>query len=293
VPAYYGDPRFSPDGKRLAFSNNTDIEIYDWGREARTRLTFTAQATNSGPVWTPDGERIAFESSGTKNFSLQWIRADGAGEAQRLQESKDRLMPYSFSPDGKRLAFSWRNAVTGFDLWTLALDGSDPEHPKQAKPEIFLSTPFDEREPAFSPDGRWMAYSSNESGRSEVYVRPFPAGPPSGSRRSTISTGGGRHPIWSRDGRALFYEGLNDRIMSAAYTAKGDFFAAGKPGPWSNTPIDDIATPWNLDVTPDGKRFAVALLPEADSAGHANASVHVTFLVNFFDEVRRRITAGK
>jgi len=175
APGMYLDPRFSPDGKRLAFSNNTDIEIYDWGRQARTRLTFTAQAVNLGPVWTPDGKRIVFESQGTSNFSLQWIRADG-GEAQRLLESKNRLRPYSFSPDGKRLAFSEQNAETWMDLWTLPLDTSDPEQPKPGKPELFLGTPFAELEPAFSPDGRWIAYTSTESGRPEVYVRPFPAG---------------------------------------------------------------------------------------------------------------------
>ena len=167
APGLYLDPRFSPDGKRLAFSNGTDIEIYDWGRQARTRLTFTAQAVNLGPVWTPDGKRIVFESQGTNKFSLQWIRADG-GEAQSLLESKSRLMPYSFSPDGKRLAFSEQNAETWMDLWTLPLDTSDPEQPKPGKPELFLRKPFAEQEPAFSPDGRWIAYTSTESGRLEV-----------------------------------------------------------------------------------------------------------------------------
>ena len=91
---------------------------------------------------------------------------------------------------------------------------SDPDHPKPGKPELFLRTPFDETEPAFSPDGRWIAYASNESGRYEVYVRPFPGGAPSGSGKWQISTGGGFHPIWSRDGRELFYETLSDnRIM--------------------------------------------------------------------------------
>jgi len=293
APGLYLDPRFSPDGKRLAFSNGTDIEIYDWGREARTRLTFTAQAVNLGPVWTPDGKRIVFESQGTGKFSLQWIRADGAGEAQRLLESKNRLRPYSFSPDGKRLAFSEQNAGTSMDIWTLPLDTSDPEQPKPGKPELFLGTPFAELEPAFSPDGRWIAYTSTESGRSEVYVRPFPAGGPFGSGRSTISTGGGALPIWSRDGRELFYEGLDNRIMAAAYTAKGDSFAAGKPGPWSNTQLADIAAPWNLDLAADGKRFVVAVWPRVDSAGEPKASVHVTFLLNFFDEVQRRIPVGK
>ena len=295
APGVYYEPRLSPDGKRLAFSSGTDIEIYDWGRETRTRLTFATQTTNFAPVWTPDGKHIVFESQGTSNLSLQWIRADGAGEAQPLLESKSAKRPYSFSPDGKRLAFMEQSVETGSDLWTLPLDTSDPERPKPGKPELFLRTPFDESSPAFSPDGRWMAYGSTESGRAEVYVRPFPPGGASGSGKSTISTGGGRLPIWSRDGRELFYEGLDNRIMAAAYTAKGDSFAADKPRPWSNTQNLDIGLTSlysALDLAPDGKRFVVAVAPRADSTGQPKGSVHVTFLLNFFDEVRRRVSTG-
>jgi Tol biopolymer transport system component len=291
APGVYYEPRLSPDGKRLAFSSGTDIEIYDWGRETRTRLTFATQAVNNCPVWTPDGKHIVFVSEGTGKFSLQWIRADGAGEAQPLLESKNRLGPYSFSPDGKRVAFSEEDAETGADLWTLPLDTGDAEHPKPGKPELFLRTRSLKRDPVFSPDGRWIAYRSTESGRSEIFVRPFPAGGPSGSGKWLISTGGGQFPIWSRDGRALFYETLDNRIMAAAYTAKGDSFAAEKPRPWSNTQLLDIVGHWNLDVAPDGKRFVVG--QQADSTGQPKRSVHVTFLLNFFDEVRRRIPTGK
>jgi len=206
-------------------------------------------------------------------------------------ESKNSLSPYSFSPDGGRVAFSGHDGETGSDLWTLPLDTADPEHPKAGKPEPFLRTPFGEQEPAFSPDGRWMAYSSNESGHHEVFVRPFPSGGPSGAGKWPISTAGGRYPMWSRDGRELFYEGLDNRIMVAACTAKGDSFAAGKPRPWSATQLLDLAGHWNLDLAADGKRF-VAAMPQADS-GPPKGSVHVTFLLNFFDEVRRRIPAGK
>ncbi len=123
-------------------------------------------------------------------------------------------------------------------------------------------------------------------------MRPFPARGPSGAGRSTISTRGGWLPIWSRDGRELFYSGLDNRIMAAAYTAKGDSFAALKPGPWSDTQVAGIDGPWNLDLAPDGKRFVVAVRPRTDSAGQPKGSLHVTFLVNFFDEVRRRIPTG-
>jgi Tol biopolymer transport system component len=210
-----------------------------------------------------------------------------------LRESKGELRPYSFSPDGKRLAFAELGVDTGFDLWTLPLDMSDPEHPKPGKPELFLRTPFNEVSPAFSPDGRWIAYTSVESGSNEVYVRPFPGGTPSGSGKWQISTGGGLHPVWSLNGRELFYETLDNRIMVSTYTAKGDSFGADKPRPWSNTQIMDLfgTGVWNLDLSPDGKRFAV--IPRPDATAEPKGSVHVTVLLNFFDELRRRVPAGK
>jgi hypothetical protein len=208
-----------------------------------------------------------------------------------LLESKVELRPYSFSPDGQRLGFAERSVDTRLDLWTLPLDFSDAEHPKPGKPELFLRTPFIEQEPAFSPDGRWIAHTSNESGRNEVYVRPFPGGAPSGSGKWQISTGGGQYPIWSRSGRELFYETLDNRIMVSTYTAKGASFAADKPRPWSNKQILDL-TPgvWNLDLSPDGKRFA--LIPKPEATSEQKGSVHVTVLLNFFDELRRRVPPG-
>jgi Tol biopolymer transport system component/predicted Ser/Thr protein kinase len=211
APGEYYMPRFSPDGKRLALAVGPfavgDIQVYDWQRDTMTRLTFTQR--NKAPVWTPDGKHIVFQSQYPGANSMRWIRADGAGEAQTLLESKVTLDPYSISPDGKRLAFAWEDMDTGrSDLWTLPLDVSDPEHPKPGKPELFLRTPFRAGWPAFSPDSRWIAYSSGESGRLEVYVRSFPGGAPSGSGKWQISTAGGGRPIWSRDGRELFYQSL-------------------------------------------------------------------------------------
>jgi len=151
--AYYA-PRLSPDGKLLAFSEGVrDIAVYDGERDRTIRLTFTSQAANVFPVWAPDGKHIVFRSQSAAGFSLQWVRADGAGGAQRLMESKFELRPYSFSPDGKRLAFGQASPQTAFDIWTLPLDVAvaDPEHPKAGKPELFLSTPGDDYEPAFLP----------------------------------------------------------------------------------------------------------------------------------------------
>jgi hypothetical protein len=184
------------------------------------------------------------------------------------------------------------NISPGFDLWTLPLDMSDPEHPKPGQPELFLRTPFDEQKPAFSPDGRWIAHTSSESGRNEVYVRPFPGGTPSGFSKWQISTGGGQESVWSRNGRELFYETLDNRIMVSTYTAKADSLAADKPRLWSNTQIRNIAgAQWNLDLAPDGKRFAV--IPRPEATDDQKGSVHVTVLINFFDELRRRVPVRK
>jgi serine/threonine-protein kinase len=291
APGEYYAPRFSPDGKRLALSvasgKGGDIQIYDWQHDTMTPLTYFPQKANTLPVWTPDGKHIVFRAQAPGRFLLYWIRTEGLGEAQLLLESKSQLAPYSFSPDGKRLAYSEQNVDTGFDLWTLPLDVSDPEHPKPAEPELFLRTPINEAEPAFSPDGRWIAYTSNLSGRGEVYVGPF-AGPPG---KVQISNGGGRHPIWSGNGRELFYLAPDSRIIVATYTEKSDSFVPDKPRPWSDTEIlDPPSGHRNFDLLPDGKRFAV--FPRPDASGEQKGSVHVTVLLNFFDELRRRVPAG-
>jgi Tol biopolymer transport system component/DNA-binding winged helix-turn-helix (wHTH) protein len=285
-PGIYFNPRVSPDEKRVAYSTNSAIEIYDWGRDTTTQLTFTADTqTNLRPVWTPDAKHIIYVSQGRSAFSLEWTRADGSGQAHRLLESRNELSPYSLSPDGKRLAFEERRPETGLDIWTLPLDLNDPEHPLAGKPELLVGTPFNEEEPAFSPDGRWIAYVSNEAGQSEVYVQTFPIVSGTRSGKWLISAAGGRFPMWSRDGRQLFYRGPDHRIMVVNYWAHGDSFVVGKPSPWSMVQISD-----EQDLAPAGNRFLIAAQPRRNLNGNANPSVHVTFLLNFFDELRRRVS---
>ncbi len=125
----------------------------------------------------PTASTSCFGFSSAGGSSLGWIRADGAGEIQRLLDSKNLMNPYSFFPDGRRLAYLEVDPGSGFDLWTLAIDVSDPDHPKPGKADPFLRTPSNEISPAVSPDGHWIAYQSDESGNDEVYVRPFPPGP--------------------------------------------------------------------------------------------------------------------
>ena len=292
TPDVYVGPRFSPDGQRLALSQNSDnaqgIFVYDLQRETLSRLTFTTDLQRSSfPTWSPDGKHIAFRFSSPDGFSLGWIRSDGAGETQRLLVSKNNLIPYSFFPDGRRLAYYEVDPERGSDLWTLQLDMSDPDHPKPGKAEPFPRTGTNERSPAVSPDGHWIAYQSDESGRLEVYVRPFPG--PGGKRQ--ISSAGGRLPIWSHKGTQLFFENPDNHIMVMDYEVKTESFARGTPRVWSDQQLHDVNGVLNYDLAPDDKSFAV--FPELKAPAEENGSVHVTFLLNFFDELRRRVPVNK
>jgi hypothetical protein len=148
-----------------------------------------------------------------------------------------------------------------------------------------LRTPNAETNPRFSTDGRWIAYRSNESGSQEIYVRPFPN---ANGGRWQISTGGGLYDFWSKNGREIFYETPDNRIMVVDYSVEGGSFIPGKPRLWSNKQLFYAGTS-NLDLAPDGKRFAVLTLPETPPG--EKGTVHVTMLLNFFDELKRRIPA--
>ena len=156
---------------------------------------------------------------------------------------------------------------------------------KPGKPVSFLLTPFNEMWPAFSPDGRWIAHNSNESGTYEVYVRPFPG--PGGKWQ--ISNAGGRFPTWSRNGRELFYHGGDNRIMVVNYSVEGDSFRAGRPRLWSEGQFTIRDETTNFDLHPDGKRFAVLKAPEDSKQ---TGPTHVNLILNWFDEVRRRVAAA-
>ena len=171
-----------------------DIWVKDLNQDAPLRLSFLP-STNSHPVWTPDGKHILFRSLNPAAPGLHRIRSHGAVEAKRLTDGKTITYPSSISPDGKRLAIFQTGNGGGFDIFTLPVE-ADPASGdggfRLGKAELFLGTPFLEVYPAFSPDGRWLAYASNESATQELYVRPFPA--PGG--RWQVSTEGGRFPLW-------------------------------------------------------------------------------------------------
>ena len=163
-----------------------------------------------------------------------WIRADGAGKPQPLTQSKNAQFPWSFSPDGKRLAYQETNRRRD-ELWTLPLE-SDGSGLRAGKPEPFLQTPFEERQPAFSPDGRWLAYTSNESGVYQVYVRAFPD---KGGKWQISNSGGVVAGVVAQWARAVLPH-LDNRIMVASYTVKGDSFVADKPRVWSEKQLADF-----------------------------------------------------
>jgi len=273
-------PRLSPDGSRLAVSLNLDIWVYDLKLGSALRLSFDS-AENAYPVWTPDGRHIVY--SRTITGGLWWVRSDGSGQPQLLYQSKTgNVVPGSFTPDGRRLALHQPGGSTGRDIWTLPLDLTDPDHPHAGTPELFMATPSDDVEPAFSPDGHWLAYSSGESGTYETYVRPFPPTP--GGGKWQVSADGGRFPVWSRISNELFYLDPRDHIMVVPYTANGSF-SLGARRQWSETSIQVTDNLPPLDIAPDGKRFVVSLPPES-RAGRSD--LHAIFVLNFFDELKRR-----
>jgi dipeptidyl aminopeptidase/acylaminoacyl peptidase len=268
--------------------NQSDVWIYDWARDTLSRFTFDP-AEDLGPAWTPDGRRIAFASDRADKgaLNLYWQRADGTGEVQRLTESKNLQFPTSWHPSGKFLAFWEFNPQTKADVMILPMEGDEASAWKPGKPTVFLNSPFSEGFATFSPDGRWLAYGSNESGRSEVYVQPF-RGP---GGKWQISTSGGQLAVWSRARRELFYETLapDNRIMVASYTTEGDSFLADKPRVWADRRFGGRPIGWDFDLHPDGDRVAVAPEPEAQTAAKQDK---VVVIFNFFDELRRLAPAA-
>src|SRR5262249_37613654 len=190
----YVFPRLSPDGSRLALTSAEDLWVYELQRETMTRLT--PELGGSTPVWTPDGRYIAF----AYGSGILWTRSDGSGKPQPLTQSKSTQYPTSFTPDGKRLALTELKPEGVLGIWTVPVE-SDGTGLRAGKPEAFLQSPLGMRSARFSPDGRWIAYSSTDPGGEQVYVRAFP----DKGGKWQISNGGGVYPIFSQSGRELFF----------------------------------------------------------------------------------------
>jgi len=272
-PRPYRYPRLSPDGRRVAVTieeSESNIWIYDLARDTLARLTFQGNFNLLG-AWTPDGKRIVFQSTKEGTGNIFWQLADGSGGLERLASSEYTQTPDSWTPDGQSLAFVEINP-TGYDIGVLRM--SD----RKAQP--FLRTPFNESGPRFSPDGHWLAYVSDESGRNEIYVQPYPG--PGGKWQ--ISTEGGSEPAWNPKGRELFYR--NGDKMMAVDIATQPSFGAGKPrmlfqGQYVPTPV----TLSNYDVSPDGQRFL--MLKASEQAGAAPMQINV--VLNWFEELKQKV----
>ena len=287
-PGVYLFPSLSPDGKRIALTvtegGSTDVWVYDPERDAMTRLTFGG-ANYRYLSWSPDGQYVVFSSVGNGIFQA---RVDGASQPQTLTQGKAIMFPWSFTPDGKRLAYY--QLVGNTQIWTVRLEDLGGQL-KAGKPELFLKSGFNDAAPSFSPDGRWLSYSSDESGKNEVYVRTFP--PPSSTQggKWQISNNGGTVPRWSRTGHELMYQS-GDQILAVRYAVSGDTFVAEKPRVWiAKLGAAVIANVAAWDLAPDGKR--VAVLTPVESTEAPKQEHEVVFLLNFFDELRRRVPPGR
>jgi Tol biopolymer transport system component len=276
----YSNARLSPDGKKLAMAmmegSNQDVWVYDPQRDAMQRLTFGGGAYIA-PVWSPDGQYVFFSSIGG---GIQWTRSDGAGQPQPLTPSKSFQIPWSFTPDGRRLAYF--EILGPPQLWTVPLE----EQMKARKPEPFLKSQFQDATPEFSPDGKWIAYRSNATGSDEVYVRPFPPPASGQSGQWQISNSRGQYPMWSHTSQDLLYQS-GDQIMAVSYKVNGDSFQADKPRVW----LAKVGGGQVFGLAPDGKHVAVIApvqTPETPKADH-----EVVFLQNFFDELRRKAPTSK
>lgn len=279
-PAIYIFPRLAPDGKRLAYlvseGANTDLWVSELQRGSKTRLT--GGGNNAYPVWSPDGQFVVFQST----EGLFWTRADGAGKSQPLLQSKKTLFPYAFSPDGKQLVFSQLIPGEGGEIRTVPVENASGRL-KAGEPRLFLKTATAGTPAVFSPDGRWLAYADAEGSSYEIYVRAFP----DNGTQVQVSNVGGIVPVWSQNGRELFYRTEDQRIMVVNYAFKEGKFQAEKPRVWSGKQLANIGLGVNLDLHPDGKRF-VALMP-AEGPKPQERQSRVTLVVNFFDEARRRV----
>ena len=287
-PRTYVEARVAPDGRRLAMTElsgtNWDVWVYDLERGTRTRLTF-GDGFEGPAVWSPDGTELIYSSDEDGSDDLFRKRSDGSGGAEQLTHHDFPIFVSDWSPDGRYVIALYGGPPNeadgwfgGADLGYLDLQGDEGLQP-------FLSTRFAESEPTFSPDGRWVSYMSNESGRAEIYVRPFPAG----EGRWQISDEGGGYARWFPDGDQLFYRS-EDGIMGVSYDGTGGTFRVAKPrlvadGDFLGGPgglVADGTTFADYDVGPDG-RFL--LFP---SEGPETESIRIArVVVNWFRELQR------
>jgi Tol biopolymer transport system component len=263
-PSGYTEPTLSPDDRRIAVILSAtgfggDVWLYDAGaRDRGQRLTFGPSEAET-PIWSPDGRWVAYSSARAKGYALFRKAADGAGDEEHLLDTIQPTWPDSWSPDGRRIVFERYESTGGSDLWLLPLDG-------ERKPVPYLATAANESHAAFSPDGRLVAYVSDETGVPQVYIQTLP---PSGSKWQLTSDGGDM-PAWRQDGGEIYWVGL-DRVLRAAPIVSLSPFAAGPPVELFRLRIPQVAITGNrtyFAATRDGRRFLVnSLVGASDDPG--------------------------
>ena len=291
-PRAYAIPRVSPDGTRVALDvrdQTNDIWIWDLARQTLTPLNLDP-GVDMSPVWTPDSRRIIWTSSRAGgNPNIYWQAADGTGTPERLTTSAPAQFPVSMSPDGTSVAMFTGTALGGgLDVSVLTLDRSIAPAPKMRTAPLIQGTAT-KFNPEISPDGRWIALQSGESGQSQIYVRPFPA---VDGGRWQISPEGGTRPAWSRNGRELFYLDAND-LLTAVSVATGATFSAGKPVKLLNTRYYAGSTTRGYDlrgydVSPDGQRFLMVKEHGTESTP-APPSTAIVVVLNWAEELKQRV----
>jgi dipeptidyl aminopeptidase/acylaminoacyl peptidase len=277
----YLSPRLSPDGRRVALWTQGDRKIWVHDLARGTLTPLTSEARNARAIWTPDGTRVTYGSATGGNENIFWRPADGSGQPERLTMSDYLHIAASWSPDGQELLFIDSPPETGYDLWVLPLSGD-------RRPRAIIQTRFAEAYPDFSPDGRWLAYASDESGRSEVYVQPYPGPGP----RQQVSTDGGIGPAWSRDGRELFYttpqsfggQATSTKMMVVAVSLRPTF-TAGNPRMLFQGRYGATALIRAYDVTSDGRRFLMVQQKERPAVNAAD----MILVQNWSEELKARV----
>jgi Tol biopolymer transport system component len=252
-PDRYGGLRISPDGNRAATSildlaGDGDIWEMDLARGTQTRLSFGGHGHVA--IWSPDGRRLAYNFATRPTMYMR--DANGAAPEETILDARLVLGTSDWSPDGRYILYAQISPDTAFDLWLLPLKGN-------RNPISYLRTRFNEMHGRFSPDGRWIAYTSDESGRQDVYVQSFPAS----EIKLVVSNAGGAFPAWRRDGRELFYRGLDGRLMVVSVRSTEGGLQFGVPAPLFPIVDSPATVAWPYDVSADGQRI-LALAPPAD-----------------------------
>ncbi len=259
---WYSAPRYSPDGSRIAVtisvlgsSGFTPGDIWIWNLAARNFQRITFDTLSGDAEWSPDGRRLIFLHEPNESTSVLYtILPDGSGRPESLWSRPSPIYESSFTPDGRRLVIRETNGNTHRDIWLAPIDS-----PQAARP--LLVTPFEELNPAVSPDGRWLAYISSETGAFEIYVR----GLIGGAGRTRISTSGGRGPRWARSGRELFFQ-ARDSVYVVSVTPGPEFRAGTPHALFGGHFLRGEATNW--DVAPDGEEFVLVRSKAATPSPH-------------------------